>query len=569
MKSYINLVLLFFIALAQSSIAYSQESAMSSKENENLERELTAKRDELLRANGLNTMNGKQLKSLVGENICYKRIDGYTTIGYGNQKDTIHGSDILRVVKVRTMNTNIKYLCMYVRRNNEEIKIPASDYDEFIKLSVRDSIMQVLANMRQEAEKNALEARNKEWKENLEKYNQAIAKFNQPQSGPIAMKAQERAYDGTIPFNEFLETTSYGEEKRKKILTFLDETFSFHPKRVSEYKGNQTIINDTFGICIDQLHKDYSQDVLFINLRTGEEYTLTELKPFLESNTYLENLSQSPDFVYDGTYSINEVLDPLRFGDMNFERITDALVGEQVFVIETLQYDTIASVKKSVYRHNDLFSCMIKLKSGKEYSPRGIVSVKWYQQLQKFIGRQVLRVRTYNGFNVNDIYQEDLPKLGSWTIEKIEAGKDDRGRNGLYVTIRKLNDRETLDWESCTFLTHDIDFGREYEGVKYPNPLILSYDYMKANVVKMPEYVKQETQARKKYLEAVLSEALTNGVANGMLVGMSITTFLRQCPNAKLVNSAVNANGKVAKVYHVGSWEVVFVNGKCSSCTKL
>lgn len=567
----IKTVLLSIIGLFLSNTLYSQESAMSSKERENLERELTAKRDELLRSNGLNTMNAKTLKSLVGDRICYRQIDGYTTIGKGNQKDTIMGRDILEVIKVHTMNTNIKYLYMKVRRNDEVIYIPASEYRYFIRLSVRDSIMQALDFMRQEAENKALEARNREWEENLEKYHQAIAKFNQPQSRPIAMKAQERAYDGTMPFNEFLQKAditgfTYTNVK-EKVSTFLDETFSFHPKRVFDYKGSQGITGDTFGICIDKLHEDYMEMVLFINLRTGEEYRIEDMKPYLESNAYLKILAQEAELVYDGTYSINEVLDPLRFGDMNSERVCDALVGEQVFVLETLQYDTIASVKKWV--HNNDVSYMIRLKSGKEYSPRGVVSVKWYQQLQKLIGQQVLRVRTNYRFNVNDIYQEDLPRLGPWTIEKIEAGKDDRGRNGLYVTIRKGNDAETVDWESCTFLTHDIDFGREYEGVKYPNPLILSYDYMKANVVKMPEYVKQETEARQKYLEAALTDALTNGAANGMMVCMSITTFLRNYPKAKLVNSTVNSAGKVAKVYHAGSWEIVFVNGKCTSCTKL
>jgi len=567
MNSIVKTVLLSIIGLFLNNTMYSQESAMSAKEKEDLERELTAKRDELFRSNGLNTMNAKTLKTLVGDRICYKWIDGYTRIGLGSKADTIRGTDILEVIKVHTMNTNIKYLYMKVRRNDEVINIPASDYGGFIRLSVRDSIMQALGNMRQEAETNAIEARNKQWKENLEKYHQAIAKFNQPQSGPIAVKAQERTYDGTMPFNEFLQKA--GSNVKENISTFLDETFSFHPRRVADYKGSQDIIGDTYGICIGRLHKGYYEDVLFINLRTGEEYRIEDMKPYLESNSYLKILAQVPDFVYDGTYSISEVLDPLRFGDENSEKICDALVGEQVFILETLQYDTIASVKKLVTSYNDNVSYTIKLKGGKEYSPRGVVGVKWYQQLQKFIGRQVLRVRTNNRFNVNDIYQEDLPKLGPWTVEKMEAGKNDRGRNGLYVTIRKGNDVETVDWESCTFLTHDIDFGREYEGVKYPNPLILSYEYMKANVVKMPEYVKQEEKARQKYLEAALTDALTNGVANGMMVGMSVTTLLRNYPEAKLVNSAVNPNGKVAKVYHAGSWEIVFVNGKCTSCTKL
>ena len=574
MDSIVKIVLLSIIGLFLSNTMYSQESAMSPKEKEDLGRELTAKREELFRSNGLNTMNTNTLKSLVGDRVCFKTIDGYTTIGLGNQRDTIWGSDILEVVKVHTMNTNIKYLYMKVRRNDEEIKIPASDYDEFIRLSVRDSIMQALDNMRQEAENNALEARNKEWKENLEKYHQAIAKFNQPQSGPIAIKAQERAYDGTMPFNEFLMKSNITgftyTSVQEKFSTFIDESFSFHPKRLPNYRGNQDIIGDTFGICIDEIHKGYSKQVLFINLRTGEEYLIEDMKSYLESNSYLKIIAQVPDFVYDGTYSINEVLDPLRFGDENSEKICDALVGEQVFILETLQYDTIASVKKWVSSYNDDVSYTLRLGGGKEYSPRGVVSVKWYQQLQKFIGHQVLRVRTQHPkFNVNDIYLEDLPKLGPWTIEKIEAGKDERGLSGLYVTIRKGNDVETVDWSSCILLTHDIDFEREYEGVKYPNPLILSYDYMKANVVKMPEYVKQEEKARQKYLEAALTDALTNGVANGVMVGMSISTFLRNYPKAKLINSTVNSKGKVAKVYHTGSWEVVFVNGKCTSCTKL
>jgi len=77
MNSIVKTILISIIGLFLNNTMYSQESAMSAKEKEDLERELTAKRDELFRSNGLNTMNAKTLKTLVGDRICYKWIDGF------------------------------------------------------------------------------------------------------------------------------------------------------------------------------------------------------------------------------------------------------------------------------------------------------------------------------------------------------------------------------------------------------------------------------------------------------------------------------------------------------------
>lgn len=575
MNSSIKVVLLA-IGLFLGNNVYSQESAMSPNEKKKLESELIAKRDELFRAHGLNTMNDKALKRLIGDRICFKRIDGRTTIYKtytGSQKDTILGTDILEVIKVHTMNTNIKYRYMKVRRNDEVIIIPASDYDEFIKLSVRDSITQVLDNMRQEAENNAQEARNREWQENLAEYRASLAQFGQSQTGPIAVKPKERAYDGKEPFREFIQGTY---NVKDKLATIQDELFVFHPTRKAQFKGNQQLLADTFGICLPNSER-YRFDTDFIDLRTGEILRFNDMINFIESCRYMNVLSQASDFVYDGTYSLAEILNPKRFTPDNTEKMCEALVGEQVFVLRSLQYDEITSVERTTYNGEEEYRLHLKngdndLRSGEYYGRRSVVSVKWYQHLQQFIGKEVLLVRTNWNFNVNAIYKEDLPKLGPWTVVNIEAKEEDQWRNDIFVTLQKGNDREIVRAESCMLLTHDIDFANEYEGIPYPNPIVLSYDFMKEHVVAMPEYVKQEEQARRRQLEAVLENAASNavnGIANDMVVGMTLSTFLSKCPNAKLTKSTVNNAGKTIKVYRHNGWEFVFMAGKCTSCSKL
>lgn len=563
-----------FGLLISNSVLLAQESALNPQQKERLEVALANKKEQLLFSYSLSSRY-ETLKK--GDRICLADKDSKTTIIIGNEELSIDGTDVLEVLNVRSRNDVLNLSedeHIKVLYNGKKFNIPYSDYQYYIKDTDRNYIEQVLNDMRQEAEQEALKARERELeiqKENLAKYYESIAKFKQQQSGPIAVKTKERAYDGTIPFRLFWQKNYYPNYKSAELLsTFLDETFSVHPKMLDKCKDKPDIeqfINDKFGISL--VEYSMGQRGALINLRTGKMYRLEKKDDFpeyLESDSYLKVLAQSPDFIYDDTYSIYEVLDPLRFGDYCSEKICDALVGEQVFIVNTLQYDEIESVEKFWNGTFSRYDYNVKLKSGKEYLRREIVGVKWYQQLQKYVGKQVLRVRTDNKFNVNDIYLEDVQNSEPWTVEKIEV-VNDNGDNKLNVTIRKGSYVESVDWKSCILLTHDIDFGREYEGVEYPNPLILSYEYMKANTVKMPEYVRQKELARQKNIEALEAELAAN-IINDMMLGMSLATFLRENPKAKLVNSAVNANGKVAKVYHLGNLEFVFVNGKCTSCTE-
>ena len=236
--------------------------------------------------------------------------------------------------------------------------------------------------------------------------------------------------------NSFKKAVNEETEKIKNL--YGEKRLNFY-KAKREGKGENvverllTMQADTFGIW------ENGSEWRYINLRTGEAIwpyidlknlgysdNNISIKKFFESISYLKNIGSVSNMNYDGTYSLGELLNPKYYKPEYPQKLCESLVGEKIYLLEYNMYDEIAKVE-TYGSGNNITGYKIFTKSGKELrQPYEVqyktVSVKWYEQLQKYIGKKVIVVE--KGYFV---YQDDLKEYDIWTVDRIELkdyGKD-------------------------------------------------------------------------------------------------------------------------------------------------
>lgn len=454
----------------------------------------------------------------------------------------------------------------------------------------RDELLQKIGEI-------VISEQDKARKNNLDSYYAAVAEMKKGSTGPISVQKKEKKYSGKIPFNEYLQggdvdteldellifdvnsfNTAIKEETEKIKNLYGERRLNFY-KAKREGKGDNaverllTMQADTFGIW------KIGSEWRYINLRTGEAIwpyidlknlgysdNNISIKKFFESISYLKNVGSVSNMNYDGTYSLGELLNPKYYKPEYPQKLCESLVGEKIYLLEYNMYDEIAKVE-TYGSGNYITGYKIITKAGKELrQPYEVqyktVSVKWYEQLQKYIGKKVIAVD--KGYFV---YQDDLKEYDIWTVDRIELkdyGKDSE------LLMYLSNGQKTLEVDAmfgCMLLTHDFDFSKD-NGYKGNPHVILSYDYVKAHA---PYLTKEQKKLRDTYSKQ-LGETIANGIVDGFTEGkyksLSLSQFKKAEPKAKQVKYEVK-NGKAVRVYHIKGYEVIYVNNQCTSVTKL
>lgn len=484
------------------------------------------------------------------------------------------GIDLL-VTKVKENNLTVKI---------EEIEFQInSGFNNLLLKSKVEELCNNIAQLKAEAEQEAQEEHERkisEWKQNIDLYYSSVTKMNQAASGPIAVKKKERAYDGTIRFRDFYQI----KQQYSDFDSFIDEKYVFDIKDISamiakyeedandptaharsrdfaleELRKLRAMETDTFAIC--NIITNNREEWHFIDLRTGEPFNISNASK-VESLSYLNNLSKAKKMVYDGKYSIIELLSPDLYKVDFPEKLCESLVGEKVYLISNNEYDEISNVEFV----NGKYKVFVK-KNGEIKNIKEIISVKWYEELLKYVGKNVLVVS--GGYN---IYQEDLQKYNIWTIEKIEVENKEYSGIGLYVTCSKDGKTAWADAAACSYLTHELDFesGKNFvhgstSGFEESyGTILLHYDYVKANAPHMSEEQKAMVKSMSNFFGKIFDEAAYKYIYENM----SLSQFRKKEPDAKQVLSKVE-NGNAIRVFHVKGYEVIFVNEKCTNVNKL
>ena len=421
--------------------------------------------------------------------------------------------------------------------------------------------------------------------ENLKRYHEGIAKMNGNIGGIIAKEKAERDYKADMPFKDYFELNRSKFDNLAP--TFLDEKFVFdqelkeqnqvmnYDPDIDEY--NSLLPTDTFGITIDVWHPEKfdKKQALFINLRTGQLFLIWQfnLYKILESTTYLSKMSSGPDFVYDPSYSLDELFNYKWYYPENPEKMCKALEGLQVYRTRfdsysyINDYDVIKSVKVERKKtwNNEPASLIynVEYKNGKNpYDTRwkgGAFSVKWYEKLQKCIGMKVIYC---NNGEERLLYKDFIDILPVWILESVALGKLDRDKSETLVAIiRKGEETKRLNaMDVCTFITHeDLNL---YPGDNRYSSRLLPYEYVKEHSIIMPESMKSQLSWYAKTAKESMNQSLRE-----IWVGQKVSLFLSQFPNAKLIKNTVSG-GKTVKIYHVNGNEFVFKDGICTSVTK-
>ena len=520
-------------------------------------------------------LNGKtiskmtDIKSLVGKEICL-RPDYGGQIKVGNQ--FVKVDEVLMVAKAKSSE-------LTVMRNDEKLVIPKFQNEKFMLVSDRDEMAHAIEAQIQ-AEKEAAERAKREAEQaaqqtNLNAYYESLKNMPSMDDGPIVIDTQ-RAYDGTTPYWKKLFSD-------KEVETFLDEKFVINSKAFRKaYASNKdrnnealtqleklsTMQTDTFGIIKNGM----------INLRTGDIFKTyiymegdIKWKRIWESVTYLENLKSLPPVEYDGTESLTSFLGD--FDRAYRDRYINALIGERVFLLDEQKYDIITDIEED-FSNNGLvyFKNHEPLKEW-QWKEK-CISVKWYEQLQKKVGKKVVmssKIRYYGRNDISTTWREDLADLETETIERLEI-KDGRF---LIHLVGKEFPVDAL--RECKLLAYPINVEEEWKLEKMTGQSrlnngqsYLDFDVVLATTPKKPSSVKkQETEidtwARdnsKKYDE----------LRNHQYIGTLLSSFLSKWPHAKLVNTTVNGGVKI-EIYHLQDYmydyQIIFRNGKCISQTKL
>lgn len=509
------------------------------------------------------------IKLLVGQEICLRPDYGRQS-KVGNQY--IRVDEAIMVVKAKSSE-------LTVMRNDEKLVIPKTQFEKFMLVSDRDEMAHAIEAQLQ-AEKEAAERAKREAEQaaqqaNLNAYYENLKNMPSMDDGPIVIDTK-RAYDGTFPYWKKLFSD-------KEIETFLDEKFVINPKTFRKaYASNKnrnnealtqleklsTMQKDTFGIFPNGM----------INLRTGDVFKTyihieggISWKRIWESVTYLENLKSLPPVEYDGTECLTSVLGD--FDRAYRDRYINALIGERVFLLDEQKYDIITDIEED-FSNNGLvyFKNHEPLKEW-QWKEK-CISVKWYEQLQKKVGKKVVmssKIRYYGQNNINTTWREDLADLETETIERLEI-KD--GRFLIHLVGKEFPVDALRD---CKLLAYPINVEEEWKlekmmGLSRLNngQSYLDFDVVLATTPKKPSSVKkQETE-----IDAWLKDNSKkyDELRNHQYIGTSLNSFLDKWPHAKLVNTTVNGGTKI-EIYHLQDYmfdyQIIFRNGKCISQTKL
>lgn len=509
------------------------------------------------------------IKSLVGQEICL-RPDYGQLYKVGNQY--IKVDEALIVVKAKPSELTVK-------RNDEKLVIPKTLYEKFMLVSDRNEMAHAIETQIQ-AEKEAAERARREAEQaaqqaNLNAYYESLKNMPSMDDGPIVIDTK-RAYDGTIPY--WKKLFSY-----KEVETFLDEKFVINPKAFRKaYASNKdrnnealtqleklsTMQTDTFGIIKNDM----------INLRTGDIFKTfiymegdITWKRIWESVTYLENLKSLPPVEYDGTESLTSFLGD--FDRAYRDRYINALIGERVFLLDEQKYDIITDIEED-FSNNGLV-CFNNHEPLKEWQwKEKCISVKWYEQLQKKVGKKVImssKIRYYGQNDISTTWREDLADLETETIERLEI------KDGRFL-IHFVGKEFPVDALSeCKLLAYPINVEEEWKLEKMTGQSrlnkeqsYLDFDVVLATTPKKPSSVKKQETEIDAWLRG--NSKKYDELRNHQYIGTSLSSFLSKWPHAKLVNTTINGGVKI-EIYHLQDYmfdyQIIFRNGKCISQTKL
>lgn len=509
------------------------------------------------------------IKSLVGQEICL-RPDYGQLYKVGNQY--IKVDEALIVVKAKPSELTVK-------QNDEKLVIPKTLYEKFMLVSDRNEMAHAIETQIQ-AEKEAAERARREAEQaaqqaNLNAYYESLKNMPSMDDGPIVIDTK-RAYDGTIPY--WKKLFSY-----KEVETFLDEKFVINPKAFRKaYASNKdrnnealtqleklsTMQTDTFGIIKNDM----------INLRTGDIFKTfiymegdITWKRIWESVTYLDNLKSLPPVEYDGTESLTSFLGD--FDRAYRDRYINALIGERVFLLDEQKYDIITDIEED-FSNNGLV-CFNNHEPLKEWQwKEKCISVKWYEQLQKKVGKKVImssKIRYYGQNDISTTWREDLADLETETIERLEI------KDGRFL-IHFVGKEFPVDALSeCKLLAYPINVEEEWKLEKMTGQSrlnkgqsYLDFDVVLATTPKKPSSVKKQETEIDAWLRG--NSKKYDELRNHQYIGTSLSSFLSKWPHAKLVNTTINGGVKI-EIYHLQDYmfdyQIIFRNGKCISQTKL
>lgn len=455
-----------------------------------------------------------------------------------------------------------------------------SDLDSFTQsfLQEEENARQEGIRLKQEAQEQAArekaEAEEKQKEDNLKSYFAAVAQFNEREDGPIVIN-EERAYNGTSPYWKWQYVKG-----SNKIETYRDEKFVLSPHRfvqtyegirkklerdpnnrdLKQYAKLETMQQDTFGIVNGHT---------LINLRTGDVFSNIrepENLKMWESINYLKNLAAQEKYVYDGKVSLQHALGgtdtPYR------ERIFEALVGERVFLLDSMKYDVITGFDEHTY-NADYTTLFLQKRGAYQNWTRSCISVKWFEQLKQMVGKKALEGSTFTYVLEGDrLWKEDIKKYEGINIDAVEVKDHD-----LLVTFTDswgTNTKRALD--CCNLLACPINYTEEKEKRKAREKhLELHHEYVSldAALATMPaktqEVKKKEADDRAHWAE---SSRRIDKLRQHKLIGTSLDDFLKEYSGARLINTTSNG-GVTVKVYVYLDYKLVFQNGKCVSQTTL
>lgn len=505
-----------------------------------------------------------EVKTLVGKKICLRpdygksRVHKTLTLWQKSKRFDITTDDVLEVVKAKKEMLTVMY-------GEDKVVISQSHFSDLMLVEVRDELVQTEAEsktkieeaiqrQRKEAEERAAKQKAQEEVERrqtaLANYHAAVAKMNKHEQGPVVVEI-ERAYDGTMPYWKWLD--KYGSSK---LETYRDEKFVLNPFNYNEKLT--AMQKDTFGI-VDRNS--------FVNLRTGEVFDTESNRGFdmrmWESVTYLSNLAAQPKYEYDGTMSIQVALGatntPYR------ERIFEGMKGEKVFFLDNLTYDVIVGFEENL--HTAEHTVLYFEKRGKEVDwATKCIGVKWYEKLQKMVGKKALHSSSFPYLGQENLWKEDLHNKDVFDIVSIKV------KNHKFVaTIKgRFEEKEVNAISKCSMLAYPFNFAEEMKWRKTTgrNRMFsyecgyISYEAVEATLPAKPASVKKKEEAQKAHW-AELSK-LHEALKKHELIGTSLDNFLRDYPGARLLSTTKNGMVTIM-VYEYWDYLLVFQNGRCTA----
>ena len=464
------------------------------------------------------------------------------------KSSTISKNDRLKVIKYNKASA-----IMTVARGDEELKISGYDLDDFVLIDYIES----LPKQYDDELKQSL-------KSNLDHYFDNLKKQTITSEGPIVVENDEVVYDATIPYwrwrkeNKY-KKTSIGDEKLVINKKHFQDVFKRTKHDDYGYFSNlldklNTVKEDTFGI--------FSLTE-FINLRTGELYNNEDCIDLWESVRFLDLQEAIPIHKYNGEVGLKELLsDKSR---VYKRRIIESLIGERVFTLDDLKYDVITSIEErdngfDIYLENR--GCL----SGWENC---CLLVKWYEELQKLVGKKIIWARSLPYVGALRIWYENLSEADIYTIEKFEVKT--YSFRIYYKNDYRTEDRDALDY--CNYLTYPINVADEYQAEDETGESLLdkvgyiSYEAAVATIPHKPASVKREEA--KKEAEQKKVQAKWDKMRQHKYIGVSLADFLKDWPNARLIDSASSGGSKV-KIYRIyTNYELMFKNDICIAICNL